>query len=79
MVLILKIFLAMLSISFGYVTFFVIKEYKKFIKSQEFEAASLIAKFMIGAIAFSCISLLIILLSFCILMICSFISITLPF
>lgn len=79
MVLVLKIFLSMLSTSFGYITFFVIKEYKKFIKSQEFEAASLISKFMIGAVAFSCVSLLILLFSFCILMILSSIVITLPF
>ena len=79
MVLVLKIFLSILSISFGYITFFVIKEYNKFIKSQEFEAASLISKFMIGAVAFSCVSLLILLLSLCVLMICSVITITFPF
>ncbi len=79
MVIILKIFLAMLSIAFGYITFFVIKEYNKFRKSQQSEGASLIEKFMIGAIAFSCVSLLILLSAFCILMICSSLSIVLPF
>ena len=79
MAIILKIFLAILSIAFGYISYFVTKEYNKFKKSQEYDGASLIGKFMIGAVAFSCVSLLIILSGFCILMICSSLSITLPF
>jgi uncharacterized membrane protein len=79
MVIILKIFLSILSVAFGYITFFVVKEYSKFRKSQQSEGASLIEKFMIGAVAFSCVSLLVLLFLFCILMICSSISITLPF
>jgi hypothetical protein len=69
----------MLSVAFGYISFFIIKEYKKFKVSQQSEGASLVEKFMIGALAFSSISLMILLSSFCILMICSTISITLPF
>ena len=79
MVIILKIFLAILSVAFGYISYFIAKEYKKYKKSQESEGGSLIEKFMIGAVAFSSVSLLIILSVFCILMICSTLSITLPF
>jgi hypothetical protein len=78
-IIILKIFLAMLSIAFGYISFFIVKEYKKFKESQQSEGASLIDRFMIGSLAFSSISLMIILSGFCILMICSSLSITLPF
>ena len=79
MVIILKIFLAILSVAFGYISYFVAKEYRKFKKSKESEGGSLIEKFMIGAVAFCSISVLVILSVFCILMICSSISITLPF
>ncbi len=79
MIIILKIFLALLSIAFGYVSYFIIKEYKKFTKSQESESGSLIEKFMIGAMAFSSVSLMILLSAFCILLICSSISLILPF
>lgn len=79
MTLILKIFLAILSIAFGYISFFIIKEYRKFKNSPQSEGASLIEKFMIGSLAFSSISLIVLLAAFCILLICSSITITLPF
>lgn len=79
MIISLKIFLALISISFGYVSYFVIKEYKKFTTSKESESGSLIDKFMIGTIAFSCVSLMVLLSAFCVLLICSSLSIVLPF
>lgn len=78
MIISLKIFLSILIIAFGYISYFVISEFKKFKKSQEAENASLIEKFVLGAITFSCVSLLLILVGFCILLIISSITITLP-
>lgn len=60
----LKIFLTILSIAFGYITFFIIREYNKFRKSQQSENVSLMEKFMIGSLAFSSVSLMILLLCF---------------
>lgn len=79
MVLILKIFLALLSMAFGYTSYFVIKEYRKFKKSKDSEDGSLIEKFMIGTMAFSSILLMFSMLAFCVLLICSSLSIILPF
>jgi hypothetical protein len=79
MVLTLKIFFALLSISFGYIAYFIISEYIKFKKSQESEGASLLEKFMIGSLAFSSIALMVLMVLFCILLILSSITIILPF
>lgn len=77
-IIILKVFLGILSIAFGYISYFVISEFKKFKKSQESENASLIEKFILGSITFSSVVLLLILASFCGLLIISKIMITLP-
>lgn len=79
MVVVLKIFLAILSVAFGYITHFITSEFKKFKKSEQSADDSLIEKFIIGTMAFSCIALLIILAVFCVIMICSSIVIILPF
>jgi uncharacterized membrane protein len=79
MVIILKIFLAIVSIAFGYISYFVITEFKKFRKSEESEKASMIEKFILGAITFSSISLLVAMTAFCVLMLFSNITISLPF
>ena len=77
-VLILKIFLSLLSIAFGFTSYFIIKEYKKFRKSHDAEDGSLIEKFMIGTMAFSSVILMSSMLAFCVLLIFSSISIILP-
>lgn len=79
MVIILKIFLAILSIAFGYVSYFVISEFNKFRKTEESENASVFERLILGAVAFAGVSLLVLLSMFSILMILSTITITLPF
>ena len=79
MVITLKIFFAILSVAFGYISYFMIKEYLKFKKSEQSEGASLMEKFMIGSLAFSSVLLMVLLIGFCILLICSSITVTLPF
>jgi len=78
MVVTLKIFLTLLSIAFCYISYFVFSEFKKFKKSEESEKASLIEKFIIGAITFSAITLFVTMAAFGVLLIFSTINIILP-
>jgi uncharacterized membrane protein len=76
---ILKIILFILCVGLGYVTYFIASEYKKFRKSTESEAASLMEKFILGTIAFSTITISICVIIFFVLLLFSTITITLPF
>jgi len=79
MEIILKIFLGLLSIAFGYISYFILKEYNKFKKSDDAEKASLMEKFVLGAITFSCVCFLGVLICFSITLMFSTIIIQLPF
>ena len=79
MVIILKIFLAILMVAFGYMSYFIISEHSKFRKSEASNDASLVEKFTVGTIAFSSVVLMAALIVFSILMLFSTITITLPF
>jgi len=79
MVIILKIFLSILMIAFGYMSYFIISEHNKFRKSEASQDASLVEKFTVGTIAFSAVVLMVALISFSVLMLFSTITVTLPF
>lgn len=79
MVIILKIFLAILMVAFGYMSYFIISEHSKFRKSEASQDASLVEKFTVGTIAFSTVVLMAALISFCVLMLLSTITVVLPF
>ena len=79
MVVILKVFLAILTVAFGYISFFIIYEHNKFRKSETSQGASLMEKFTVGTIAFTSIALMFALMLFNIFLLFSTIVITSPF
>lgn len=79
MVIFLKIFLGLLIIAFGYISYFVISEFRKFKKTKESEGNSLLEKFIIGAITFISMAFLGCLIGFSLFLIFSKITIVAPF
>lgn len=65
--------------AFGYMSYFIMSEHKKFRKSDTYQDSSLVEKFTVGAIAFSSVVLMMALILFNILMLFSTITVTLPF
>lgn len=79
MVIILKIFLAILTVAFGYISYFIVSEHNKFRKSETSQGASLMEKFTVGTIAFTSVALIFALMLFNIFLLFSAITITPPF
>jgi uncharacterized membrane protein (DUF106 family) len=75
----LKIILSVLGIALGCTVFFVYSEYKKFRRSIENEGASLMEKFIIGAVTFSSVILVVAVIVIFILIIISELTVKLPF
>lgn len=79
MVVALKIVLFILTAALCFAIYFVAGEFNKFKKSPENEGASLMEKFTVGLIAFSCITFMIAIIVVLLLTLISSVVITLPF
>jgi hypothetical protein len=79
MVILLKIFLFILVVGFGYMIWFIKKDFKRFSQTEESAEASLIQRLMLKTIVYGSYVLLTIFILFCLILFCSSIVISTSF